>query len=433
MTTHSPDSSAKRVEATSQSPEDAKAESQPIHDEDAVSPTTLDGVAAQSAPVSETAEVADDAVEPPIPAHRAYGYWLLLLFVVFVGSLASLAWYGWNLFQANAERINHVLITQKADQNALGQALQASRSQLDQLSKTMNSAQQQATQQREQLQTESQSTQQKLAQRIDNLDHHYAQIEDRLGRGELAWQVAEIGFLLTRAEERLSVAHDPAGAEVALTLADQRLARLSRPEVLPVRSAISQVLARLQTVDAFDRVGMALTLRRSASDVSNWPLAGTVDTAQAASAPVVPASSVAPVVAPWYVRWPHAVWQPVADWLGRQFTVTHSDEPLKASARASTDRETLIWLTAVREALLARDTPALEASIRQAEDWIKPHYDDQASVVSRTLKALEETGSFYAAQTLPNLAPVFKAWRASGLMAETTTAPPAPAVTETHP
>ncbi|HUX82140.1 MAG TPA: uroporphyrinogen-III C-methyltransferase [Halothiobacillus sp.] len=432
MTTHSPDSSAKRVEATSHSSEDAKAESKPIRDENTVPPTTSGVISEQSAPVSDTAAV-DDAVEPPIPVQRAYGYWLLLLFVVFAGSLASLAWYGWGLFQANTARINHVLMTQKADQNELSQALQTARTQLDQLSASTSTAQQHATQQREQLQTDSQSTQQKLTQRIDNLDHHYAQIEDRLGRGELAWQVAEIGFLLTRAEERLSVAHDPAGAEVALTLADQRLARLSRPEVLPVRSAISQVLARLQTVDAFDRVGMALTLRRSASDVPNWPLAGAADTAQSAPAPVVPVGSDAPNAAPWYVRWPRAVWQPVSDWLGRQFTVTHSDEPLKASARASTDRETLIWLTAVREALLARDTPSLEASIRQAEDWIKPHYDDQAPVVSRTLKALEETRAFYAAQTLPDLAPVFKAWRASGLMAETTVAPPAPAVTETHP
>lgn len=432
MTTPSPDSSAKRTSATARKKaETAQSEPSTVREDAVVTSAKVDAESETDVAAAHMPETTDETNEAPVPVQRAYGYWLLLLFVVFAGSLVSLAWYGWSLFQANATQINHVLMAQKADQTALDQALQTAQSRLDRLSAATHSAQDRAAGQREQMQ----SAQQKLVQRVDNLDRHYAQIEDRLGRGELAWHVAEIGFLLTRAEERLSVAHDPAGAAVALTLADKRLATLSRPEALSVRSAISEALAQLQKVEAFDRVGMALTLRRSADEVTGWPLMGAEQAAQPhndATAQATPEVGQTPAESPWYVRWPRVVWQPAAAWLDRQFTLTRSDAPLKASARASTDRETLIWLTAVREALLARDSRSLAESIHQAETWITSHYAEQAPAVARALKALQQIRTFYASRTLPDLAPVFKAWRASGL-AETTMEIPAPAVTETHP
>lgn len=420
MTTPSSDAPDKREKPTaSEIADEIKIESRaPAADEVAASEDRTADI-----PASNGGEGVDEA---PIPVQRAYGYWLLVMFVVFAGSLASLAWYGWNLFQTNATRINQVLTTQKADQTALDQALATAQSRLDRLDTETQAAQQQ----RAAMQSDNGATEKKLTQRIDTLDQHYAQIEDRLGRGELAWQVAEIGFLLTRAEERLSVSHDPAGAAVALTLADQRLAGLSRPEVLPVRADISQALAQLQQVDAFDRVGMALLLRRSFDAVPRWPLIGTDLSSRDANVSPPASTASQPDAAPWYVRWPRAVWQPVEAWLDRQFTLTRSDAPLKASARASTDRETEIWLTAVREALLARDPHALTASLQQAEDWIKSHYAEQDPEVKRTLQALEETQNFFATKKLPDLTPIFKAWRATGLMATTTSAP---AATEAHP
>lgn len=449
MTTSSPRSPrpSSKKSPTTAAPEGKKPEDAVSVDAEAMADRAPTAPTAEGTPDSRTPEdltveppiaAENPTDEPPIPTQRAYGYWLILLFIVLAGSLISVSWYGWMLFQTNADRINHVLATQKADQNALSAALQNARTQLDQLKASTNTAAQNSDRKLNQLQTESQTAQDALKTRVDHLDHNFARIEDRLGRGELAWQVADIGFLLTRAEERLSIAHDPAGAEVALSLADQRLAALSRPEVLPVRSAISQALAQLQKVDAFDRVGAALQLRRAAAGVSQWPLIGSVLPASAtqpsSAVPTQPAAvpGVIPSTEePWYVRWPQAVWTPVADWFGRQFTISRSDAPVKASARARADRETLMWLMAVREALLAHDAQALQSTIQQADDWVSAHYDVQGHAVAETLAILKKTQTFYASQTLPDLAPIFKAWRASGLMAATTM--PAPAATETYP
>ncbi|HQT43313.1 MAG TPA: uroporphyrinogen-III C-methyltransferase [Halothiobacillus sp.] len=390
------------------------------HDRKEIDPLALDQAAEQTA-----------AEDRPIPIGRVYAYWLLTLFVVFSGSLVSLSWIGWKLFQTNAERIDQVLTTQRAEQNNLSQALSAAQRELMHAQTQIKTERGEITQ----LRSESQAGQQALTAQIGQVEQKLAGIQDRLGRGETAWQLADIGFLLTRAQERLSIAHDPEGAAVALRLADEHLAALALPQLLPVRAAISDALTRLDTVAAaFDRVGMALALRRAAEQVTLWPLAGSKPNNQAsATEPATTSthtlSNTPAADAPWYIRWPRAAWQPVADWFTRQFTLTRSDEPFKASARGATDRETLLWLTAVREALLARDTPMLRAALTQAQHWILSHYTTQAPDLQAVLNDLTKMQEFTTTAHWPDLAPIFKAWQAAGL----TPVPDSPILSEVQP
>ncbi|MHB9020634.1 MAG: uroporphyrinogen-III C-methyltransferase [Halothiobacillus sp.] len=389
------------------------------HDRTETDPLTIDQAAEKTA-----------AEDRPIPLSRVYAYWLLTLFVVFSGSLVSLSWIGWKLFQTNAERIDQVLTTQRAEQNNLSQALSAAQRELIHAQTQIKTERGEITQ----LRSENQAGQQALTAQIGQVEQKLAGIQDRLGRGETAWQLADIGFLLTRAQERLSIAHDPEGAAVALRLADERLAALALPQLLPVRAAISDALTGLDTVAALDRVGMALALRRTAEQVTLWPLAGsepnnqTSATEPATTSTNTPSNTLA-TGAPWYIRWPRAAWQPIADWFTRQFTLTRSDEPFKASARTATDHETLLWLTAVREALLARDTPMLRASLTQAQHWILGHYATQAPDLHAVLNDLTKTQEFTTTAHWPSLAPIFKAWQAAGL----TPAPGSPIPSEVQP
>ncbi|MBN2855114.1 MAG: uroporphyrinogen-III C-methyltransferase, partial [Halothiobacillaceae bacterium] len=308
---------------------------------------------------------AESAAEPerPIPPSRVYAYWLLTFFVIFTGSLVSLSWVGFKLFQTNAERINSVLADQRAEQATFSQSLITAQNGLSQTQAEIKSERETFSQ----LSAEQKASQHALAQQIGQVENKIAGIQDRLGQGEIAWQWADIGFILTRAQERLSIANDPAGAAIALKLADEHIARLALPQMLPVRAAISTALTQLVPAAALDRVGVALSLQRAAAQLGDWPLALS-ESQSVASAPNSNPSGQASgqahpqesaTQAPWYIRWPNAAWQPVADWFARQFTFTRSNEPVKTSARAATDRETLTWLTAVREALLARDTPSL--------------------------------------------------------------------------
>jgi uroporphyrin-III C-methyltransferase len=386
---------------------------QPVPAED-VLPQTEETIIASD----ETPPISSE--EPAVAVRRAYGYWLLTLFVVFTGSLASVSWYGWKLFQTNAARMDGLMATQHSDQLALSQSLKNTQGKLTQLSARLTTQEKKTGEQLAETQSETQHTAQALGGRLTALEKNLSGIQNRLGQGERAWKAAEIGFLLTRAQERLSIAQDPAGAAVALKLADQRLAALALPQTLPVRAAISDVLIGLHKADDFDAVGMALRLRRAAEGVSQWPLVGTpAKSATPASTSQAPAANTADTTAtetaPWYVRWPRAAWHPVSEWFGRQFTLTRSDEPVKASARVSNDRETRLWLTAVREGLLSHDMRLMMPSIVEAQDWITQHYASDSTDVSHTLDALKETQDFYAGREWPSFTPIFKAWTAAGI------------------
>jgi uroporphyrin-3 C-methyltransferase len=378
----------------------------------------------------------------PIAANRIYAYWLLTFFVAFSGSLISLSWVGFKLFQTNAERINTVLADQRAEQAAFSQSLIAAQSDLTQTQAQIKSERETITQ----LRTEHQASQHAFTQQIGAVENKIAGIQDRLGRGETAWQLADIGFLLTRAQERLSIANDPAGAAIALKLADEHIATLALPQMLPVRAAISEALTQLNPAAAFDRVGIALSLYRAAAQIGDWPLAGSEpksvagapgntqahpsgqENTQAHTQAHTQGSAPQTTQAPWYIRWPQAAWQPVASWFSQQFSLTRFDEPAKASARAAADRETLLWLTAVREALLARDTATLTAAITQAKSWIASHYASQAPAPQAVLDTLSQLQSDAQAQGI-SLAPIFSAWQAAS------TLPPlsSPSPTEVRP
>lgn len=386
-----------------------------------------------SAPGEETSKVTNEdglmpSEEATIAVRRSYGYWLLTLFVVFTGSLVSVSWYGWQLFQTNADRMDGLMATQHKNQSALSQSLANTQNQLSQLSAQLTTQEKKTGEQIAETQSETQHTAQTLGDRLTALENNLAGMQNRLGQGERAWKAAEIGFLLTRAQERLSIAQDPTGAAVALKLADQRLAELALPQTLPVRAAISDVLVGLHKADDFDAVGMALSLRRAADNVSQWPLIGTkvvaTATAPAATAPTEGTASTSTTdTAPWYVRWPREVWHPVSEWFSRQFTLTRSDEPVKASARVSNDRETRLWLTAVREGLLSHDMHQMMSSIVEAQNWITEHYATDAPDVSHALAELKRTQDFYAGRRWPSFTPIFKAWAAAGIESPAPTTP----------
>lgn len=389
--------------------------------------------------MQEANDVIDEGAPMPpeeaaVVVRRAYGYWLLTLFIVFTGSLVSVSWYGWKLFQTNAGRLDSLMATQHTDQRTLSASLKDTQDKLAQLNEQLTAQEKKTGAQLAQTQTETQQATQALQGRLTAVEKNLAGIQNRLGQGERAWKAAEIGFLLTRAQERLSIAQDPAGATVALKLADQRLAALSLPQTLPVRAAISDALVGLRKADDFDAVGMALSLRRAAENISNWPLIGTKPESTATAPKVAAAAegtaSNSSATEPWYIRWPQFVWRPVSEWFNRQFTLTRSDEPVKASARVSDDRETRLWLTAVREGLLSRDMHRMMPSIVEAQEWIAQHYATDAPDVHHTLAELKRTQDFYAGRQWPSFAPIFKAWAAAGIE---NTAPTTPRTPEVQP
>ncbi|MGB1108859.1 MAG: uroporphyrinogen-III C-methyltransferase [Gammaproteobacteria bacterium] len=97
-------------------------------------------------------------------------------------------------------------------------------------------------------------------------------------KGPTGWVLAEVEFLLKIANHRIHLSQDPETAMAALKGADERLASLADPGLIPVREKIAQEIQALRSVPGVDRAGIAAELKAMAEQVGSLPLPGRPDT-----------------------------------------------------------------------------------------------------------------------------------------------------------
>lgn len=342
--------------------------------------------------------------------------WLIAAIILMFALVAG----GWQLWQLNQAQ-EQLRTTSLVDQKKLADRLDGLSAEMTDTQSALDALGQQGEAIRQDVESALTKQFDELIERQDSLGQRVASIDDRLARGEIAWKTAEVGFLITRAQERLVIARDPDGAALALKLADERVAALSRPYWLPLRSAISDALVAIEATGEEDRVGQALSLRRLIDQIGSWPLAGrgaapsTESEVPVASAPEDSAPSVD---VPWYQQ----AWATASGWLSSQVSVTRSDKPVRLHERVAIDREMRLWLTAVRESLLSRDHKALAATIAAAREWLDTHYATESSGVApesaggaaggpaAAQAALDRVAERFASRDFPSLETVIKAW-----------------------
>ncbi len=347
---------------------------------------------------------------PARPPRRSATPWLVIGMLILFALAAVGGWHLWQLQQAQQQALASQANARESLVEELTQEIERLDEELGSTRSSVSALEDRGEAIRQEVESGLQAQQDELAERQEHLDARIARIDDRLSRGEIAWKTAEIGFLLTRAQERLTIARDPNGAMLALQLADQRVAALSRPHWLPLRSAISDAIAEIEASGEGDRVGQALALRRLADRVEDWPLAdeadgGTGDQADAPAETGATGESL-PDDAAWYQK----AWAATSGWVAGQVTVTRSETPTRLRERVATDREMRLWLTAVRESLLSRDHDALSTTLDEARGWLESHYATDADGPVKALEALERTQKRFASREFPSIDAVLDAW-----------------------
>jgi uroporphyrin-3 C-methyltransferase len=118
---------------------------------------------------------------------------------------------------------------------------------------------------------------------IKRLDSQYKMLTARLARQGTPPSAAdvinfqrllEVGFLLRNAQATLVLTQDPKQAIRLLVLADEQLTAMNDPRWLPVRQAIAQDRAALESIPLADTAGIALRLSAMAQQAHAWPLQG---------------------------------------------------------------------------------------------------------------------------------------------------------------
>ncbi|MEN3786396.1 uroporphyrinogen-III C-methyltransferase [Aeromonas veronii] len=152
-------------------------------------------------------------------------------------------------------------------QNAVAQ--QAELAQLkQQLASALSKIDQTSSKDAEQLAALDQ-TQQRLQGEMQGLQNRVLDLNDKRPND---WMLAESEYLVRMAGRKLWLEHDLVSAITLLGNADERIAALNDPSLMPIRKALAEDIAKLKGMPRIDREGLTLKLAALSDQIELLPL-----------------------------------------------------------------------------------------------------------------------------------------------------------------
>jgi uroporphyrin-III C-methyltransferase len=201
------------------------------------------------------------------------------------------------------------------------------------------------------------------------------------------WALAEAEQAILIAGQQLQLAGNVKAALIALESADQRLARIDRPQFGALRRAIGTDIERLRSAPQVDVTGMSLKLEIAAEKIAALPLAVERQPAPTAATPATSEDA-------GFLK---TTWQNFLKDLGSLVNIKRLDSELipLAPEQAYFLRENLrIRLLGARLALMAKDERTYKSDLKAASAWVTKYFivtDPAVSSVSALLRELQDT------------------------------------------
>ncbi|HAS8190360.1 TPA: heme biosynthesis operon protein HemX [Vibrio vulnificus] len=115
-----------------------------------------------------------------------------------------------------------------------------------------------------------------LAQQQKSIESLQFAMADVKGRRPNDWLLAEADYLVKLAGRKLFLEHDVVSATSLMESADQRIAALNDPSLVPLRKAMAKDITDLKTIPLIDRDGLVLRLTALQQQVDQLPLANAI-------------------------------------------------------------------------------------------------------------------------------------------------------------
>jgi uroporphyrin-III C-methyltransferase len=225
-----------------------------------------------------------------------------------------------------------------------------------------------------------------------------------LSRSRDDWVIAEIEQVLTVASQQLQLVGNTQVALAALQTIDARLARIGRPQFLPLRKALAQDIARLKAAPSADVPSLAGKLDQMIAEVDSLALAHE-------ARPEPPASENPTPEGFWGTLFAGALEE--LRQLVRIQRVDSGDSALLTPSQAYFLRENLkLRLLNARLALLARDEAAYRADLKVAAGWLARYFDPRSGSGPAMAASLKQLGSAGVGPMFPTITESLAAVRA---------------------
>ena len=326
----------------------------------------------------------DDTTPPPSPAKQKplppasrFGPWFFV-------AVAALALAGWQWFetrhrldefeQETSRRLAEADAGYKEDRGALKQM----REQIDGLQGKLGAAEA------------------KLAECQAQSDSLQALYQD-LTRGRDESGVLEAEQAITLAAQQLQLAGNVPAAIVALRSAEARLARVDRPQLLPLRKTLAADLERLAALPVVDPAVTSARLEQVLLTIDKLPLAMDVRPQESREKPAEAVQS------PWWKRTGDEVWRELKG-LVRIQRFDREEAVLLAPGQSFFLRENLkLRLLNARLALLSRDQVTFRGELKAALEMLGRLFDGRDKGVQAAQATLRQLLATEIAVALPNL------------------------------
>ncbi|MGL6414190.1 uroporphyrinogen-III C-methyltransferase [Aeromonas veronii] len=112
-------------------------------------------------------------------------------------------------------------------------------------------------------------TQQRLQGEIQGLQNRVLDLNDKRPND---WMLAESEYLVRMAGRKLWLEHDLVSAITLLGNADERIAALNDPSLMPIRKVLAEDIAKLKGMPRIDREGLTLKLAALSDQIELLPL-----------------------------------------------------------------------------------------------------------------------------------------------------------------
>lgn len=215
----------------------------------------------------------------------------------------------------------------------------------------------------------------------------------------------EVEQVLLLASQQLAIAGNVQAALAALQLAEAKLSRVDRPQLVALRRAVARDIDRLKAVPYVDIAGMSLKLDQAIGMVSSLPLAR--DERLPAAAPSLPAADEAA-----WLRFLNDAWAEVKS-LVRVEVADRPAAPLVPPTQQYYLRENLrLRLIAARIALLSHDDAGFKTDVTAASAWVKQYFDTRTKTVQTLATTLTQLAATPMATEMPDVSGSLTALRA---------------------
>ncbi len=221
-------------------------------------------------------------------------------------------------------------------------------------------------------------------------------ITEKLGRNSITWRMAEVEYLLTVANHRLTLARDRQTAINIFETADSLLEAIADPSLLKVRREIASELTALRAMPTVDIPGLALQVGSLVETVEQLPLMDQKRLAVVSEKRENAAS----------VKWqeiPTVVWNDIKS-LVQVRRHQQPTEPLLAPQQAWFLYQNLqLKLEQARLAVLKQNTAVFAQSLEEVSQWLNRYFEAESAAVSSMQETVRNLRTIELQPTIPDV------------------------------